>query len=200
MSYTATKWAYDLPLTGSAKGILVALADMADEANSCYPGQEKLAAMTGRSVKTIERALKYLEAAKLLVRVHRHGAQGWRTSDRYELQVDVLTVDLPDKTPTSQTAHKAERLQGNLSGLPDNLSSPTRQGDGAEENHQYESPEESLVSSSETHVTDIVRTDVEELCSLLRDSILSNGVRKNQAVITDTWRNSARLGSVKNSV
>ncbi|QWT24961.1 helix-turn-helix domain-containing protein [Subtercola sp. PAMC28395] len=136
MSYKATNWAYDLPLTGSAKGVLVALADMADEENSCYPGQKKLADMTGRSQKTIERALKYLESVGLLERIHRHSANGWRTSDRYLLKLDVTEIIQSDILPTSQVAYKAESLQGTVSSQTDTLSQPNRQGDGAEENHQ----------------------------------------------------------------
>jgi len=133
MSYKATNWAYDLPLTGSAKPVLVALADMADEDNSCFPGQRKLAAMTGRSVKTIERALTYLEGMGLLSRVKRYGSNGWRTSDRYVLNLDVVTLDLPDKVTTSQNDYQSESLVVNLARLPDILSTTTRQGDGAEE-------------------------------------------------------------------
>lgn len=66
MSYKATNWAYDLPLMGSAKGVLVALADMADEENSCYPGQKKLGEMTGRSQKTVQRDVSVISALMVL--------------------------------------------------------------------------------------------------------------------------------------
>jgi hypothetical protein len=62
VSYKATGWAYDLPLRGPAKPVLVALADFADEAGSCYPGQDRLCQMTGLSIRTVRRALERLEA------------------------------------------------------------------------------------------------------------------------------------------
>ena len=136
MSYKATNWAYDLPLVGSAKAVLVALADMADEDDTCYPGQKKLAAMTGWSQKTIERALIRIESHGLLTRVRRYGPNGWRTSDRYQLNLDVQQLDLPDTVPTSQSDYKANRLQGTVTVLTDTVTMPTRQIDGAEENHQ----------------------------------------------------------------
>lgn len=110
MSYKATNWAYDLPLSGSKKFVLVALADMADEANSCYPGQQRLADMTGRSIATVRRALEALEELGLLEREHRIGAGGHRTSDRYRLKVGLtLPESLPLKMPTRQDAHSATR-------------------------------------------------------------------------------------------
>jgi biotin operon repressor len=136
MSYKATNWAYEMRITGPAKPVLVALADMADEDASCYPGQEKLSAMTGLSVSTVARALQRLEDLGLLVRQHRYGSRGYRTSDRYRLQ---LTVDIPETlpvtAPTRQRAYKAESES-----LPVTVQSPTRHSDGAEENHQLEPP------------------------------------------------------------
>ena len=136
MSYKATNWAYDLALSGSAKGVLVALADMADEENMCFPSQKRLATMTGRSQKTVERALAHLESAGVIDRVHRYGTNGWRTSDRYQLNLDVVTLDLTDIMPNSHSDYKTKSLVVTLTGLTDNLSIPNRQGDGAEENHQ----------------------------------------------------------------
>lgn len=121
MSYKATAWAYDLPLRGAQKPVLVALADMADEAASCYPGQDRLSSMTGLSVKTVSRALARLEASGLLIRQRRYDAFGHRTSDRYHLQLTVsLPESLTDNLPTRQSAYKAQSPS-----LPDSLSSPT---------------------------------------------------------------------------
>lgn len=47
MSYRALNWAWEADLPMPQKFVLVALADMADEKDSCYPGQERLARMTG---------------------------------------------------------------------------------------------------------------------------------------------------------
>ena len=133
MSYRATNWAYDLPLRGTAKPVLVALADMADEQNSCYPGQSRIAEMTGLSVKTVARALLKLEELGLLSRSRRANSGGHRTSDRYVLD---LTKSLPDTEPTGQGAYKAESPS-----LTDSLSIPNGQSDRGTireplENHQ----------------------------------------------------------------
>lgn len=95
MSIAATTWAYAQdPGDTGAKFVLVALADYADEAWSCYPSQARLAAMTGQSDRTVRRHLKVLESAGLITREKRHGKSGARTSDRY-----VLAVNAP---PTGQ--------------------------------------------------------------------------------------------------
>lgn len=70
------------------KFVLVALADMADEKESCYPGQERLARMTGTSVSTVRRAVKSLEEMGALSRQARGVAGGGRTSDRYVLNTN----------------------------------------------------------------------------------------------------------------
>lgn len=85
MGYKALNWAWDSDLPSTQKFVLVALADMADEKNSCYPGQDRLAAMTGTSVSTVRRALKELESMGALTRKPRGIAGGGRTSDRYVL-------------------------------------------------------------------------------------------------------------------
>jgi len=125
VSYKATNWAYELPITGSKKSVLIALADMADEQASCFPGHERIAAMTGRSKSTVERAVKDLESMGLLTRSKRHDARGWRTSDRYHL---CLTVNLPSRQP----ADSATRLVGSVQSLTVNLLPPTRHHDEAE--------------------------------------------------------------------
>jgi len=125
MSYKATAWAYGLPITGSKKSVLIALADMADERATCFPGHERLASMIGRSKSTIERAMKDLESLGLLSREKRHDSRGWRTSDRYQLNLNVTM-------PSRQIAESANSLEGNVESLPVNLLPPTRQGDDAE--------------------------------------------------------------------
>ena len=67
MSYKATNWAWELGLKMPEKFVLVALADMADEKQSCYPGQATLSRMTGASESTVRRALNRLEDGGLLV-------------------------------------------------------------------------------------------------------------------------------------
>lgn len=107
MSYKATNWAYELPLKGPAKPLLVALADFADEAGSCYPGQDRLALMTGLSRSSVQRNLKRLERMGLLTREHRYDKRGYRTSDRYVLSLDTQVLGVTE--PTGQRAYWSER-------------------------------------------------------------------------------------------
>lgn len=108
MSYKATNWAYEMKLTSPMKPVLVALADMADEQASCFPGQEKIAAMTGLSVATVRRALVKLEGLGLISRQRRYDQFGHRTSDRYVLHLSVgVTESLPLTLPTRQRAYKS---------------------------------------------------------------------------------------------
>jgi DNA-binding transcriptional MocR family regulator len=127
MSYKATNWAYDLPLGGPQKAVIVALADMADESGSCFPGHEKISAMTGWSVSTVARSLKELESRGLIKRTHRQGAMGYRTSDRYHLQ---LTVSLPELLPVTEPTRQ-KSLKADSESLPVRESIPTGQSDGA---------------------------------------------------------------------
>lgn len=88
MSYKATTWAYQQPVTGSKKFVLVVLADMADEAMSCRPGQQLLASTTGLSLKTIERALASLEELGLVTRTRLSNTSGGQPVYRYRLHAD----------------------------------------------------------------------------------------------------------------
>ncbi|WGD38495.1 helix-turn-helix domain-containing protein [Lysinibacter sp. HNR] len=86
VSIKALNWAWEVEgLQVSDKLLLLALADMADERNSCFPGQERLAGMTGLSVRTVQRRLQILEELGALVREKRKTPDGYRTSDRYLL-------------------------------------------------------------------------------------------------------------------
>lgn len=85
MSNKAITWAFELELPTIDKFVLVVLADYADEANTCFPGQGLIARRTGSSVSTVHRALKRLETRKLIRREQRWRDDGKRSSDRYRL-------------------------------------------------------------------------------------------------------------------
>lgn len=148
MSYKATNWAYDLPVTGPQKAVVVALADMADEAGTCFPGHDRISSMTGWSVSTVARALKTLESSGLISREHRQGAYGYRTSDRYRLH---LEVDAPKIQPVTVTDRQKSNLSESES-LPVRESIPTGQSDGAIEPSEepLEEPSDSLAHPSLT--------------------------------------------------
>lgn len=93
MSYKATAWAYELDLPSPRKFVLVALADFADEAGSCYPGQERISRMTGLSASTVRRSIRDLEEDGLLESKPRFEG-GHRTSNRYRLNIGDQPVTL----------------------------------------------------------------------------------------------------------
>lgn len=132
MSIGALNWAFaqtDMQIT--QKFILVVLANYADEENTCYPGQRKIAEQIGASVETVRRSLKLLEDAGFIIRERRNYDGGWRTSDRYRLAVD---------EPTGQFEGGTGQSEGSPTGqsegcLPVNLPVPTGQFEGAV-NHQ----------------------------------------------------------------
>lgn len=107
MSYKATNWAWELPLRMPEKFVLVALADMADEQHSCYPGQATLSAMTGASERTVRRALVKLEEDGLITREERRKEGGYRTSDRYVLQVGTPVGHYRSDWPVGES-HRSE--------------------------------------------------------------------------------------------
>lgn len=90
MSNEAITWAY-AQATGSVgrKAVLVALADKADEAHSCWPKQSTLARMTDQSERSVRAHLAALEEAGLIGRTHQY-RDGRRIADRYVLPVSVL--------------------------------------------------------------------------------------------------------------
>lgn len=116
MAHKATTWAWETKLPGTRKLVLLALADMADEHNSCYPGQERLAEMTSMAVSTVRRSLGELERDGLIVRARRSRQDGTRTSDRYRLVVAAQPVNLtsgqsdaPNRSNTTRSTGQPDR-------------------------------------------------------------------------------------------
>lgn len=103
MAYQATHWAWELELPTTQKFTLIALADMADEAFTCYPGQARLAKMIGSSVATVRRALASLEEQGLITRTQRRRDDGYRSSDRFQLHVGRSCRNLSGKNLTAQS-------------------------------------------------------------------------------------------------
>lgn len=108
MSYKALNWAWEADLPTSQKFVLVALADMADENESCYPGQERLGRMIGATDRTVRAALAKLEESGLISRTQRRGSDGMRTSDRYVLHTNRKIL------PVVESPEDDDSLTGNL--------------------------------------------------------------------------------------
>jgi DNA-binding Lrp family transcriptional regulator len=138
MSYQALNWAWEIDLglrKITEKFVLVALADMADENNSCFPGQAKIAGMVGCSVRTVSNTLAELESLELIERSRRHRNDGYRTSDRFFLQVgrepNMQRVHVKGTTPP--TGNEQQPYMQRTTDLTCN-----EPGGNHQENHQRE--------------------------------------------------------------
>jgi DNA-binding MarR family transcriptional regulator len=100
MSLEASQWAWDQPLSGNAKLVLLALANWADDEWSCFPGIELIAAKTSTSKNTVIRIVQQLETAGYIAKQRRLGSGGYRTSNRYWLNPKSQT-DTKDSSPKS---------------------------------------------------------------------------------------------------
>src|SRR5690625_3787899 len=78
-------WAFKQKLDSGPKFVLVAIANFADGSGLCFPGQERLARMTGFSVRSIRNHVLALEEAGLIQRSGRRRDDGMKTSDEYQL-------------------------------------------------------------------------------------------------------------------
>lgn len=191
MSNEAITWAYGQDLNKGAKFVLVALADLADEAHSCYPGQAKLAAMTGQSTRTVRRQLVLLTDAGFVMRARRFDGLGHRTSDRYVLPVgqQIIPSGQSDQRTTGPVVNETSGqndLRSTGPSLPDNLTVPTGQSDQVSLREPSEEPSDKPSSSDVAPQ----RQDAERLCQLLADLIEANGAKRPR--ITQPWRDAAR--------
>jgi len=151
MAHKATSWAWEVEgLSIPQKFLLVALADMADERFSCFPGQGLLAKMTGaKGKRSVLNNLAVLEERGYITRERRHREDGSRTSDRFVLQVGhqhplgapdapPLVVDLGASGDTAKV--HLTTTQGAPRALEEN---PQR-------NHQKESPDTPVVPAADS--------------------------------------------------
>ena len=73
MSNAALGWAFALPIRGSGKHVLIALANHADANGVCYPSQALLALETGLSERSVRAGLDALERGDLIQSQRQHG-------------------------------------------------------------------------------------------------------------------------------
>lgn len=115
-SVNFTDWAWTRELASGEKLVLLALARHADHAGCCYPGQKRLAALTGISERSIRLHLSSLEEGRLITRRHRYRANR-RTSDYYVIlagqqlasdEAPLVADDLPEDSAGTVTCVPAE--------------------------------------------------------------------------------------------
>ena len=87
MNERAIQWAWDQMLPSTHKLILLALADLADDAGVSSPRVAALAARCAVSTRTVRRVLRDLEADDLLSAEAQIRADGSTTSNRYSLKI-----------------------------------------------------------------------------------------------------------------
>jgi DNA-binding MarR family transcriptional regulator len=107
VSNKALTWAY-AQRTGhgvACKAVLVALADMADEQNSCWPSQALLAERTEQTERSVRNAVKHLETDGFITRKSWF-VDGKRSSDRYFLDVQVTAEQRAVKRSTGTRNHR----------------------------------------------------------------------------------------------
>ncbi|GHE70107.1 hypothetical protein GCM10019059_32420 [Camelimonas fluminis] len=86
MSIQAVGWALKQKIpSASAKFVLVAIANYADENGRCWPSQQALAADTSLSERSIRNAIHALEELGVIERIERRRQDGSRTSDAIQI-------------------------------------------------------------------------------------------------------------------
>lgn len=136
LSYEVVNWAmYKAPSVRTAAGkrdstarqVLVVLAEKAhDDGTESYPSVETIALATDLEVRTVQRALRRLEEAKLIERTTKRwsGTQTWRLnlsltrppSDEDELRAKVETRRAASTERVRK--HRAQGSAGEVSGAP----------------------------------------------------------------------------------
>lgn len=87
MSVKAMAWAWEREVPSTAKFVLLALADHADNDGTCWPGQRWVAEKTGFGRQTVNKAISTLEKEGLLTIEHRFDNLGRPTSNYYNLNL-----------------------------------------------------------------------------------------------------------------
>jgi len=99
MSVRAMTWAFEQPLAGNHKVVLLVLADHhEDERGLCWPSVGRIAARAYISESTVVRCLRDLEAGGYVTRQERFTTEGRQMSTLYSLQV---SVDVHRRAPLS---------------------------------------------------------------------------------------------------
>lgn len=87
MSVHATAWAWEQPVGGTQKLVLLSLADHAGENDECYPSMQRLAERCCVKLRAARAAVRALEEAGYLKRYVRPRENGATSSNRYVLAV-----------------------------------------------------------------------------------------------------------------
>ena len=92
MSNEALTWAFKQTIKSGPKFVLVALADYADECNSCYPNFEQISAKTSIAIRSISRHVEDLEKQGFLTTERTRNSTGNLGRYRYSLHLPIWQV------------------------------------------------------------------------------------------------------------
>lgn len=126
-----------------AKIILMLLADYSDDEGTCFPGIDRIAEETEQSKSTVLRKLRLLAELGLVTIERRNGENGYRTSNRYRLDLQV-TVTRADVEVAKERIAERHDDDGSVQGV--NLTHRTEEAPKCQ-------PEASKVSSGDTVTT-----------------------------------------------
>jgi DNA-binding MarR family transcriptional regulator len=101
-------------ISSSEKLVLLALANFANDKMECWPSQERIAADTELSERTVWAALNRLEALGLLSRERRNRADGTRSTDRFTLHFSLTIKSEPLANPAKATRKSCESQSQSL--------------------------------------------------------------------------------------
>ena len=106
MSSKATAWAWEQPVTGLTRLVLLTLADVANQDGQSWYTRKHLAERATVSLPTLARALDTLEGLGLVEREHRHRDDGSLSSSLYRLNLGSFHEILGSITQTPGSLHE----------------------------------------------------------------------------------------------
>jgi hypothetical protein len=119
MSVQAISWALSVRVgSPSAKCVLLALANYANERGLCWPSQERLAVETDQSVDSVQRRLADLEKSSIIRRLQRGRKYGKRATTLYALCM--LDCEAFDDTPSPDANETTPQIAASSPTTPQN--------------------------------------------------------------------------------
>lgn len=103
MGAKAVAWALDLPLSPSAKIVLVVLADHMGPEGECYPSHKTVCERASMSEATVKRQIRHLIGLGLVERIERLRSNGSSASNLYRLNVGALPRETAPVAPVDNS-------------------------------------------------------------------------------------------------
>lgn len=130
-----------------AKIILMLLADYSDDAGTCFPGIDRIAEETEQSKSTVLRKLRLLTELGLVSVERRNGENGYRTSNRYVMDLTV-TVSKADVAVAKERLAERNDEDGSVQGV--NLTLGSEEGPKCQNEGSKVSPDDTVTTRGTT--------------------------------------------------